>query len=144
MSDNLGRSGYIYSTVTVVSNFTYTGDGINGVGVGTGQTFIFAVRERDKELVRPRQDTTDGPYGTGVSGPISHRIKLVGYFKGQNLPHSSFQNAYLYIDAKVCLDFIGVILVESFHEVGVIDGALHFEISGTSDGTYLNTDIVGA
>ena len=138
-----GRSGYIYSDILVSVPLGYTGGGVAGI-VGGTTPYTLAVRERNKKMIRPRQDTTDGPYSTGVGGPIAMQVKFVGYFKGEFSPPSSFQNEYLYIEASVCLGFIGVILVEDFTEVGVIDGALHFEISGTSDGPFVNNDIAGA
>lgn len=150
MANAKGRPGYTYANVSLKTNFLYSGGGVAGMGAlgsgGSGTTFdgTFAVRERNKELIRPRQDTTDSAYQTGVGGPIGLRIKLMGYFKGQNLPDSSFQNEFIYVNAQVCLGFIGIILVERFVEVGVIDNAIHYELEGTTDGPFTNTDIAGA
>lgn len=142
MANAKGRSGYTNSTIEFAVLSAYAGGGVAGATLR--QTFLFAVRERNKELVRPRQDTTDSPYGTGVGGPVVEKVKFMGYFKGEGIPDASWQEEFIYVNALVCLDFEGIILVERFAEVGVIDGAIHYEIEGTTDSIFTNTNIVGA
>lgn len=143
MANAKGRSGYTFSTVLLRPITVYQGGGVVGIQ-DVGQTFIFAVRERHKELRRPRQDTTDSAFMTGVGGPIGENIRIMGYFKGEGIPDDTWQGEFLYVEAQVCLGFVGVILVERFTEVGVIDGAINYEIEGMSDSIFTNANIVGA
>lgn len=143
MANNLGRSGYTYATIEIQTGFSYSGGGIAGMGAPTG-TFLFNVRERNKEVIRDRQDTTDSAYKTGVPGPVGLQFKIMGYFKGEFVPDSSWQGEYIYVDASVCLRFVGIVLVERFREVGVIDGAIHYEIEGMTDNVFANQNIAGA
>lgn len=130
-----GQAGYVDSLINVITGGAYTGDGINGWLGGT--TYSFRVTDRNPELDRPRQVTTDGPYKEGVGGPVSMKIRLKGYFKG-TIPDSSFQNEYIRIQATTIFDFDGVILVERFAATGQTDEAVTFEITGETDGTFTN------
>lgn len=142
MANAKGRPGFTNSTITFRTLSSYAGGGI--VGMVPDQTFQFVVRERNKELARDRQDTTDSAYKTGVGGPIGMNLKFMGYFKGVFLPSQRWQDEFVYVDALVCLEFIGIMLVERFREVGVVDGAIHYEIEGSSDSIFTNTDIANA
>lgn len=130
-----GQAGYVQSTITITTGGAYTGDGINGWVGGTA--YSFRVAERNFKVERPRQTTTDGPYDEGVGGPIKASVRIKGYFKG-DIPNSTFQNEFIKIVANTVFDFAGVILVESFDCVGVIDQAVTYEITGTTDGTFTN------
>lgn len=134
-----GLPGYTYSTIVLtVSPASYLGDGVNGWNGGT--QYSFNVRERDLEVLRARQDTTDGPYSEGVGGPVGRRVSISGYFKGSLIPPlAGGTTEFVRITARVGFLFDGVIMVESFKESGVIDNSLQWTLSGTTDGTFTVT-----
>jgi len=131
-----GRPGYTNSTITITTTpASYAGDGVNGWAGGTD--YSFNVAEREIELVRARQDTTDGPFLEGVGAPVGKRIRLKGYFKGTLIPPISIENEFIKITARVVLEIIAVIMVERFRETGVVNGgAIEWEVEGTTDGTF--------
>lgn len=131
----LGEAGYVNSTISITTGGSYTGDGINSWA--GGDAFTFRVAERHIEPDRPRQTTTDGPYDEGVGGPVKANVRLRGYFKG-TIPDSTFQDEYVLINAITAFTFMGVVLVEKFRCIGVIDQAVQWELEGSTDGTFIN------
>jgi len=137
MAGTKGRPGYADSTITITTGLVnYNGGGILGNTVGTD--YQFAVATRNKTLERDRNDTTDSYYKEAVGGTVGKRIRIEGYFKG-DIPPASIQQEYVKITASVVFDFVGVVLVERFEEVGQVGEAVKYVLEGMTDGAF--TDV---
>jgi len=132
-----GVPGYTNAIIAITIGGQYLGDGINGWSGGT--TYEFAVASRNPELERPDHDTTDGPFAETVPGPIKGNWDLKGWFKGENIPPPGIENTYILIQAITVFQFNGVILVTRFREIGDLGGAIGWQLTGRTDGTFTTT-----
>lgn len=135
-TDIKAEASYVNSDIALVTGGTYLGDGLNGWAGGT--TYVFNVVERNPELDRPRGDATDGPYKEGRGQSVSIKLRLKGYFKGSLIPPSTIQNEFVRIQATTIFNFDGVIMVERFAPSGVIGQNVIWELTGETDGTFIN------
>lgn len=134
-----GMSSYTNSTITITTGGAYTGDGINGWTGGTA--YAFAVKGRRTPLNRPREDTTDTGYGSGVGGPLTFRVELEGFFKSNTgatpvtIPPLTITNEFVHVAITIGFLLTAVVMVETFEPSGVIGTALSYRFVGVTDGT---------
>jgi hypothetical protein len=129
-----GYPSYTNATIAITTGGSYLGDGINGWSGGA--TYSFTVRERRLTLNRPKEETTDANYASGVGGPVFVHCEFVGYFKTGTIPPSSVTQQFVYVTAAIGQTFSGVLLVTTFEQTGVIGQSLGYRLIGDSDGTF--------
>ena len=128
-----GYPGYTNSIITITTGGVYLGDGINGWAGGT--SYVFAVTDREIDLERKRENTTDSGYQEGVGSSPGKNVRFKGFFKGA-VPPSTLQNEFVLVAATVSFPFVGVVMVERFKQIGIVGNALQWELSGMTDGTF--------